>query len=92
MSCTNFIASWARLRACRPRRWSRKLCASSNERESGGAKAAEKQTLDQFERWLKADEVPVDELAKELIVAAVFAGAADLAYGRPAEKKEVVTP
>ena len=62
------------------------------KRESGGAKAAEKQTLDQFERWLKTDKAPVDELAKEMIVAAVFSDAADLAYGRLTVQRRLVTP
>lgn len=62
------------------------------KRESGGARSAEKQTLNQFEGWLMTDKVPVDQLARELIVAAVFADAADLAYGRPTVQKEVATP
>jgi CRISPR-associated protein Cmr2 len=62
------------------------------KRESGGSKTIEKRTRDQFEHWLRADRVPADELAQELIVAQVFARAADLAYGRPTAPKEVATP
>jgi CRISPR-associated protein Cmr2 len=61
------------------------------KRESGGAKAIEKQTREQFEHWLRADKVPVGELGQEMIVAEVFAKAADLAHGRPTAQREVVT-
>jgi CRISPR-associated protein Cmr2 len=62
------------------------------KRESGGDKNVSSKVVEQFARWLKTDKAPVDELAQELIIAAVFADAANLASGRVMAEKEEVMP
>lgn len=51
------------------------------KRESGGQKAVNEQLVAKLTQWIKADGIELQELAYELIVASLFAGARDMAEG-----------
>ncbi len=50
--------------------------------EAGGGKQIDTQVRDAFEEWIKTDEIELQELTLELIVATVFADAIDMADGK----------
>jgi CRISPR-associated protein Cmr2 len=57
------------------------------KRESGGQKDVdEKQVIEKLEEWIKKDKIKLQELAHELIVASMFAGARDMAEGEFAKE------
>jgi len=47
------------------------------KRESGGEEDIKKEVKDAFKQWLVTDGIPLDELAKEMIIAGMFKGDAE---------------
>ena len=64
----------------------------ARKRESGGAEEIGNDVKQAFDNWLLTDSISVHELAQELIVAAAFAGATDLAEGSPTDSLQEVLP
>lgn len=56
--------------------------------EAGGGKDVEKEIRQQFEAWFKDDNLALDELAQEMIIAREFAGAYEMA-GISSDAKEM---
>jgi len=61
----------------------------SRKRESGSAQLVSHQVEQSFQTWLEEDELPIREIARELIVAEMFARLPEVAM-RTAEHDEVV--
>lgn len=57
------------------------------KRETGGEKGVdEEKVTNNFRQWIKIDHLDLQEVAYELIIAAVFAGAIDMAEGKLKEE------
>jgi CRISPR-associated protein Cmr2 len=59
------------------------------KRESGGAKAVGEKVIRQFKHWLEVDGISLPEVAQEMVVAKMFAEAADLVDGTLPTVQEV---
>ncbi len=58
------------------------------KREGGGNEKVNEAVIQQFQTWLEIDEVNIDNLAQEMLIANIFAGALDIAEGKLPIKQE----